>query len=217
MTQTKTQLPATTSAPLRRSRWNTHTTHVTCSSGTNALRSTSNRPGKPTLVRAGLSETPVDTSIDTNAAPTSKAVQLIQPCQRTDHLRWVQVRPERSQENRPDPRKKSAAPPFTPAFLDLIVATPSSTNTTLAGVAQSVERVALITAKRSTSRSWVRAPPSAIPMSKLIRAAVLLLFVRLTVLASPLACSACKGLLNTSLSTLARCQIIACQRYSDFA
>ena len=164
MTQTKTQLPATTSAPLRRSRWNTHTTHVTCSSGTNALRSTSNRPGKPTLVRAGLSETPVDTSIDTNAAPTSKAVQLIQPCQRTDHLRWVQVRPERSQENRPDPRKKSAAPPFTPAFLDLIVATPSSTNTTLAGVAQSVERVALITAKRSTSRSWVRAPPSAIPI-----------------------------------------------------
>jgi hypothetical protein len=36
--------------------------------------------------------------------------------------------------------------------------------------------VALITAKRSTSRSWVRAPPSAIPISKLIRAAVLLLF-----------------------------------------
>jgi hypothetical protein len=36
----------------------------------------------------------------------------------------------------------------------------------LAGVAQSVERVALITAKRSTSRSWVRAPPSAIPMSQ---------------------------------------------------
>jgi hypothetical protein len=49
---------------------------------------------------------------------------------------------------------------------------------TLAGVAQSVERVALITAKRSTSRSWVRAPPSAIPISKLIRAAVLLLFGR---------------------------------------
>jgi hypothetical protein len=38
------------------------------------------------------------------------------------------------------------------------------TNNTLAGVAQSVERVALITAKRSTSRSWVRAPPSAIPI-----------------------------------------------------
>jgi hypothetical protein len=52
-------------------------------------------------------------------------------------------------------------------------------NTTLAGVAQSVERVALITAKRSTSRSWVRAPPSAIPISKLNRAAVLLLFGRL--------------------------------------
>lgn len=50
---------------------------------------------------------------------------------------------------------------------------------TLAGVAQSVERVALITAKRSTSRSWVRAPPSAIPISKLIRAAVLLFFGRL--------------------------------------
>ena len=39
-------------------------------------------------------------------------------------------------------------------------------NNTLAGVAQLVERVALITAKRSTSRSWVRAPPSAIPISK---------------------------------------------------
>ena len=38
-------------------------------------------------------------------------------------------------------------------------------NNTLAGVAQLVERVALITAKRSTSRSWVRAPPSAIPIS----------------------------------------------------
>jgi hypothetical protein len=39
-------------------------------------------------------------------------------------------------------------------------------NNTLAGVAQLVERVALITAKRSTSRSWVRAPPSAIPISQ---------------------------------------------------
>ena len=46
----------------------------------------------------------------------------------------------------------------------LTVTIPSSINTTLAGVAQSVERVALITAKRSTSRSWVRAPPSAIPI-----------------------------------------------------
>jgi hypothetical protein len=54
----------------------------------------------------------------------------------------------------------------------------SSSIMTLAGVAQSVERVALITAKRSTSRSWVRAPPSAIPISKLTRAAVLLLFGR---------------------------------------
>jgi hypothetical protein len=35
--------------------------------------------------------------------------------------------------------------------------------TPLAGVAQLVERVALMTVKRSTSRSWVRAPPSAIP------------------------------------------------------
>ena len=39
-----------------------------------------------------------------------------------------------------------------------------SINNTLAGVAQLVERVALMTAKRSTSRSWVRAPPSAIPI-----------------------------------------------------
>jgi hypothetical protein len=60
-------------------------------------------------------------------------------------------------------RKKSLQP-HPPAFLDLTVTTLSSTNITLAGVAQSVERVALITAKRSTSRSWVRAPPSAIPI-----------------------------------------------------
>jgi hypothetical protein len=66
-------------------------------------------------------------------------------------------------------------PPFNPVYMT------SSPNHNLinilrAGVAQLVERVALITAKRSTSRSWVRAPPSAIPISKLIRAAVLLLF-----------------------------------------
>jgi hypothetical protein len=80
--------------------------------------------------------------------------------------------------------KKSAAPPISPTFLNLI-ATHFSINTTLAGVAQSVERVALITAKRSTSRSWVRAPPSAIPISKLIRAAVLLLFVCLLIWIGP--------------------------------
>jgi hypothetical protein len=38
----------------------------------------------------------------------------------------------------------------------------------LAGVAQLVERVALMTVKRSTSRSWVRAPPSAIPNQALM-------------------------------------------------
>jgi hypothetical protein len=57
-----------------------------------------------------------------------------------------------------------------------------SINQTLAGVAQLVERVALMTAKRSTSRSWVRAPPSAIPISKSQVAAVLLLLVLATML-----------------------------------
>ena len=65
----------------------------------------------------------------------------------------------------------------TPLPVYMYRATSASPSTILrAGVAQLVERVALITAKRSTSRSWVRAPPSAIPISKLIRAAVLLLF-----------------------------------------
>ena len=59
----------------------------------------------------------------------------------------------------------SAKSPQHPIVFYLTVTTLSSTNTTLAGVAQSVERVALITAKRSTSRSWVRAPPSAIPIT----------------------------------------------------
>ena len=71
--------------------------------------------------------------------------------------------------------KKSAAPPMLPLFMYLVTSH-IITNTTLAGVAQSVERVALMTAKRSTSRSWVRAPPSAIPISKLSRAAVLFAF-----------------------------------------
>jgi hypothetical protein len=53
----------------------------------------------------------------------------------------------------------------------------NASSITLAGVAQLVERVALMTAKRSTSRSWVRAPPSAIPISKSKVAAVLLLSV----------------------------------------
>jgi hypothetical protein len=86
-------------------------------------------------------------------------------------------------KNRSNVREKSAAPPSMPGIFNLSP-TYHIINTTLAGVAQSVERVALITAKRSTSRSWVRAPPSAIPISKLIRAAVLLLFARLIVSAS---------------------------------
>jgi hypothetical protein len=84
-----------------------------------------------------------------------------------------------SREIRPN-SAKPAAPPLNLVFFYFTHAV-LSINITLAGVAQSVERVALITAKRSTSRSWVRAPPSAIPISKLIRAAVLLLFVRLVV------------------------------------
>ena len=61
------------------------------------------------------------------------------------------------------PGKKATGPTTVPVYhynqTDLLII-----NTTLAGVAQSVERVALTTAKRSTSRSWVRAPPSAIPI-----------------------------------------------------
>ena len=90
--------------------------------------------------------------------------QSSSPCHRTYHLRWpYEIRPEKSLDTRSNSKKKSAAPPFSSAFLYLSPSHPSI-NTTLAGVAQSVERVALITAKRSTSRSWVRAPPSAIPI-----------------------------------------------------
>lgn len=80
-------------------------------------------------------------------------------------------------------KEKVSSPARLPTF-QYCTTTHLIINTTLAGVAQSVERVALITAKRSTSRSWVRAPPSAIPISKLIRAAVLLLFVCSVSLAS---------------------------------
>ena len=54
-------------------------------------------------------------------------------------------------------------PLFPPVYMNRTT-TSSSSITPRAGVAQLVERVALITAKRSTSRSWVRAPPSAIPI-----------------------------------------------------
>jgi hypothetical protein len=73
-------------------------------------------------------------------------------------------------------REKTVKRPTVQSNLDIPHYQDHTINNTLAGVAQLVERVALITAKRSTSRSWVRAPPSAIPISKLIRAAVLLLF-----------------------------------------
>jgi hypothetical protein len=73
---------------------------------------------------------------------------------------------EKVQENRAKASERSPSTPVLPAVLSL-PPTHLITNTTLAGVAQSVERVALTTAKRSTSRSWVRAPPSAIPISKL--------------------------------------------------
>jgi hypothetical protein len=88
---------------------------------------------------------------------------------------------EKIQENRAKASERSPSTPVLPAFL-FLPPTHLVINTTLAGVAQSVERVALITAKRSTSRSWVRAPPSAIPMLKLIRAAVLFVFFYLRVI-----------------------------------
>ena len=47
----------------------------------------------------------------------------------------------------PSPQEKKASRPTHPTVLYLAVATLSSTNTTLAGVAQSVERVALINSK----------------------------------------------------------------------
>jgi hypothetical protein len=85
---------------------------------------------------------------------------------RTDHHRCPDPKfcQKKSQENSAKSARESQTPPQRPTVLNLTVTTLSSTNTTLAGVAQSVERVALITAKRSTSRSWVRAPPSAIPI-----------------------------------------------------
>jgi hypothetical protein len=72
----------------------------------------------------------------------------------------------RPNSKRKNVRKKAhpSTQPTRAGLLPTISSTPPP-----AGVAQLVERVALITAKRSTSRSWVRAPPSAIPISKLIQ------------------------------------------------
>jgi hypothetical protein len=85
------------------------------------------------------------------------------PTARTATADPNQILPEKRQENSAKSTRKVSSP-TQPTVLNLVVTTLSSTNTTLAGVAQSVERVALTTAKRSTSRSWVRAPPSAIPI-----------------------------------------------------
>ena len=59
--------------------------------------------------------------------------------------------------------KTGKFPDSFPTFTNQLLQNDTIDNT-LAGVAQLVERVALMTAKRSTSRSWVRAPPSAIPI-----------------------------------------------------
>jgi hypothetical protein len=142
---------------------------------------------RPTSVRIDSSKPRTDTGkpVDTPALPTLPAPSSprCRPVALSPHVPpplTHEIRPQRYQKKA---RGRPAAPPFTPVFFYL-PPTHLIINTTLAGVAQSVERVALITAKRSTSRSWVRAPPSAIPISKLIRAAVLLPFVRLIVSAS---------------------------------
>ena len=62
-----------------------------------------------------------------------------------------------------DRKKSRKIPTLAPSF-HILYHHALIINNTLAGVAQLVERVALMTAKRSTSRSWVRAPPSAIPI-----------------------------------------------------
>ena len=88
------------------------------------------------------------------------------------HVLAPLTRPSGPKFHRRNPRKvsqilreKVSSPTPTPSLL-IPANHHLAINTTLAGVAQSVERVALITAKRSTSRSWVRAPPSAIPISQ---------------------------------------------------
>jgi hypothetical protein len=86
------------------------------------------------------------------------------PTARTATADPNQILPEKRQKNSAKSARKKASSPTQPTILNLTVTVLPSTNTTLAGVAQSVERVALITVKRSTSRSWVRAPPSAIPI-----------------------------------------------------
>jgi hypothetical protein len=96
-----------------------------------------------------------DTTLDTNPI----AIDSNPTAQTT-----TQIPPEKIPGKFGQVRKENPDAPQHPTVLYLTVTTLSSTNTTLAGVAQSVERVALITAKRSTSRSWVRAPPSAIPI-----------------------------------------------------
>jgi hypothetical protein len=68
---------------------------------------------------------------------------------RTDHHRYPDPKfcRKKSQENSAKSARESQTPPQRPTVLNLTVTTLSSTNTTLAGVAQSVERVALINSK----------------------------------------------------------------------
>jgi hypothetical protein len=84
--------------------------------------------------------------------------------------------PEKSRKIRPSPQEKPDAPQC-PTIINLTVTTPSSTNTTLAGVAQSVERVALINSKEINLKVVGSSPTFGYSYHiKLIRAAVLFVF-----------------------------------------
>jgi hypothetical protein len=137
----------------------------TLSSNIDGLSTPVDDLGRPESLGPTPSSTTVDDKIMT--LPTHNT----RPTDRVDHrphgpppLTRTKFRRKSARKIGPSPHEKKSAGPTHPTVLNLTVTVLSSTNTTLAGVAQSVERVALTTAKRSTSRSWVRAPPSAIPI-----------------------------------------------------
>jgi hypothetical protein len=69
------------------------------------------------------------------------------PTARTATADPNQILPEKRQKNSAKSARKKASSPTQPTILNLTVTVLPSTNTTLAGVAQSVERVALINSK----------------------------------------------------------------------
>jgi hypothetical protein len=165
-----------------------------------AHRDRFSQPGKPALTAKRGPSRQIDHQpgyTSANLEPTLSATTIVaSPCRyarqatspvptpddrdrfqsnRTDHPDPNSGR-KKSRKIRPSPQEKPDAPQR-PTFMNLTVTTLSSTNTTLAGVAQSVERVALINSKEINLKVVGSSPTFGYSYHiKLIRAAVLFVF-----------------------------------------